>query len=77
MDQFYEESTLRELKKAYIGFQGDQKEEESKTGNKAVSTGRWGCGAFNGNAELKFLLQWIACSMRKRDMVFHTFEHKD
>lgn len=60
VDQFYAKSTLRDLKKAYIGFQGDQKEEEVKQQVKPVSTGRWGCGAFNGNAELKFLIQWIA-----------------
>lgn len=74
--QFYEKDTLRELKKAFVGFKGDSKEEAKGT-PKAVSTGRWGWGAFNGNAELKFLIQWIAWSILKRDMIFHTFEHID
>lgn len=36
-------------------------------------TGNWGCGVFNGNPELKFLIQWIAVSQAERDMVYTTF----
>lgn len=75
--QFYQKDTLRELNKAYIGFKGDRMEEESKSGKKSVTTGRWGCGAFNGNAELKFVTQWIATSAHNREMTFSTFKEKD
>jgi hypothetical protein len=51
--QFYTKHTLRELNKAYIGFKGDSKEEERKGERRSVTTGRWGCGAYNGNSELK------------------------
>lgn len=49
----------RELNKAFAAFTCDKK-------NTAVSTGNWGCGAFGGNIDLKFLLQWIAASRAKR-----------
>lgn len=35
-----------------------------------VCTGKWGCGAFGGNTYLKFIIQWIACSMANKDMIF-------
>jgi len=75
--QFFQNGTLRDLNKAYIGFKGDRMEEESKNGKKSVTTGRWGCGAFNGNAELKFVTQWIATSAHNREMTFSTFKEKD
>ena len=28
-----------------------------------MGTGNWGCGAFNGNKELKAVIQWIAASI--------------
>ena len=75
--QFYQKDTLRELNKAYIGFKGDRMEEESKSGKKSVTTGRWGCGAYNGHPELKFALQWIASSAHNREMTFSTFKEND
>lgn len=42
----------------------------------AVATGNWGCGAFNGNAALKFLIQLMACSAANRNMVYFTFGDK-
>lgn len=30
-----------------------------------IGTGHWGCGAFNGNKILKFIIQWIAASKAK------------
>lgn len=41
-----------ELRKAFIGFQGPPGLDASTP----ISTGRWGCGAFNGDTELKFLI---------------------
>ena len=38
----------------------------------SVITGRWGCGAFGGDEQLKLLIQWIAATEAGRDMVFIT-----
>mmetsp|Transcript_16601 Transcript_16601/g.14495 ORF Transcript_16601/g.14495 Transcript_16601/m.14495 type:complete len:143 (+) Transcript_16601:1144-1572(+) len=75
--QFYKEDMLRELRKAFIGFKADSQEEETKDGKKSITTGRWGCGAYNGHPELKFALQWIAASANERDMIFSTFGEQD
>lgn len=79
MEQFTELLVIRELNKAYIGFQGDSKEEEVKgQGSRMpIGTGNWGCGAFNGNHELKFLIQWMAASVNGRDMIYNTFGDKE
>lgn len=69
---------LRELNKAFIGFKGDSYEDaKSEDHSMKVTTGRWGCGAYNGNAELKFALQWIAASVNNRPMIFTTFREQD
>jgi len=31
-----------------------------------ICTGKWGCGAFKGEEDLKFMIQWIACSEANR-----------
>ena len=50
------ELILRDLNKAFIGF-------KSQSNNKRpVATDKWGCGAFRGDPEIKFLIQWMACS---------------
>jgi poly(ADP-ribose) glycohydrolase len=33
-------------------------------------TGKWGCGAFGGDPELKFVIQWLAASWADRNMMF-------
>ena len=33
-----------------------------------VATGNWGCGVFGGDPQLKFLIQWIACTVNGRAM---------
>jgi poly(ADP-ribose) glycohydrolase len=35
-----------------------------------ICTGRWGCGAFKGDNYLKFMVQWIACAIANRKMVY-------
>lgn len=50
--QFIYEQILWEVWKAYIGFQGPPDLDP----HTPISTGRWGCGAFNGDTELKFLI---------------------
>ncbi|CAD8197421.1 unnamed protein product [Paramecium octaurelia] len=77
--QFESKSILREINKAFIGFSLSQsaKEEDFLL---PISTGKWGCGAFRGNCELKTLIQLIAFSAsrkridQQRRMIFSTFE---
>ena len=52
---------IRDIHKAYVGFNLINLEEE-KDFEKIISTGNWGCGAFGGNHELKFIQQWISAS---------------
>jgi len=69
--QFSEEAVLRELNKAYVGFKGEE-------GDKGIVTGKWGCGIFWGDVQLKLLIQWIAASRAGREMRFYSFgEDKD
>lgn len=71
---------LRELNKAYSGFIESDYEEvpkttmeiEEETGRK-VATGKWGCGVFKGNPQLKFIIQWLAASRANRDIVFYSY----
>lgn len=57
------QTIVRELLKAYVGFECSNElasfEKEEKM---SISTGRWGCGIFGGDPQLKFLIQWLAAS---------------
>uniref|UniRef100_A0AAV1UC64 poly(ADP-ribose) glycohydrolase n=1 Tax=Peronospora matthiolae TaxID=2874970 RepID=A0AAV1UC64_9STRA len=62
----------RELVKAYAGFAYP----EASNGelNWPVASGNWGCGVFKGDRELKFLIQWLAASLHRRELVYVLFE---
>lgn len=67
----YEQSfLLREIHKAYVGFSIKEWIEEDKINSKKIITGKWGCGAFKGDPQLKFVLQWLACSWAGKNCVF-------
>ena len=51
----------RDIHKAFVGFNLVNFEDE-KNEEKSIATGNWGCGAFNGDHELKFFQQWVAAS---------------
>ena len=68
--QYQMAQILRELNKAYIGFYGSDQETGDR---KEIATGRWGCGNFLGDAQLKFILQWMAASKTRRTLVFYRF----
>lgn len=70
MNQFESGMINRELLKAFAGFY-EPSAEAPKT---RISTGNWGCGAFNGDKQLKFVIQWIAASLCQRDLVYYTFD---
>lgn len=69
---FLPDLVMRDLHKAYMGFLGSavadlpsrshriQSNESGKLAAYIISTGKWGCGAFGGNAVLKFLQQVVA-----------------
>ena len=67
---------LRELNKAYIGFKPALKPSKPEDRPTAVATGNWGCGAFGGNTTLKFIIQWLAATYARRDLVYFTFHDK-
>ena len=73
--QFKPGLMCRELNKAYTGFMS---QDTTPSGNlAAVATGNWGCGAFGGEAHLKAIIQWMAASLAKRDVVYFTFDKKE
>ena len=59
MDQFYEFEIQREILKAYTGFLSSSK-------SKIIVTGNWGCGAYQGNLRLKYMIHWIAASLAEK-----------
>ncbi len=40
---------------------------------KDVVTGNWGCGAFGGEVTVKFITQWISCSLAGKRMLYCPF----
>eukprot|EP00388_Colpodella_angusta_P006286 GDKJ01018730.1.p1 GENE.GDKJ01018730.1~~GDKJ01018730.1.p1 ORF type:complete len:536 (+),score=93.58 GDKJ01018730.1:223-1608(+) len=59
--QFQPERIIRELNKIYYSLVNiDPKAIGLK--QRKFATGNWGCGAFNGDFELKAMIQWIAAS---------------
>ena len=73
-NQFNQKDIIRDIHKAYVGFNlinlyGNNIE-------KTIATGNWGCGAFGGNHELKFIQQWIAASFAGvKRLDYYTFSH--
>ncbi|CAF0788562.1 unnamed protein product [Didymodactylos carnosus] len=59
----------RELMKSYVAFVSSGK---TSAPPKRVATGHWGCGVFNGNKELKALIQLAAASHCQRPVVYIT-----
>ena len=71
--QFQPRPLLRELNKAFVGFNINKYEQDT---SKKIVTGKWGCGAFKGHAQLKMMIQWLAASESGRKLVFCSFEDK-
>eukprot|EP00825_Cyclidium_porcatum_P046603 TRINITY_DN7378_c0_g1_i10.p3 TRINITY_DN7378_c0_g1~~TRINITY_DN7378_c0_g1_i10.p3 ORF type:complete len:128 (-),score=17.31 TRINITY_DN7378_c0_g1_i10:246-629(-) len=38
-----------------------------------VCTGNWGCGIFNGDLQLKLMIQWLAASLAQRNIIYCSF----
>lgn len=43
----------------------------------SICSGNWGCGAFGGDAQLKFLLQWISSSMLNKKLIYCRFGNEE
>ncbi|XP_069557268.1 poly(ADP-ribose) glycohydrolase [Brachyistius frenatus] len=67
-EQYSVQNIVRELNKAYCGFQKHHRHKEP-----AIATGKWGCGAFNGDAQLKAVIQLMAAAKAGRGLAFFTF----
>ncbi|ODN03303.1 Poly(ADP-ribose) glycohydrolase, partial [Orchesella cincta] len=65
--QFHPRHITREVNKAFVGFSSPS------PSSVAVATGKWGCGAFNGDPQLKAVIQILAASYAGRDIAFFTF----
>ena len=64
--EFYLE---RELLKTYTGFCG--------VAGQDVGTGAWGCGAFGGDREVKFVVQVVAASVAGvKSLRYRTVDHE-
>ena len=65
----------RDIHKAYVGFSLANSDNNIPN---TIATGNWGCGAFNGNHELKFIQQWIAASFAGIEILdYYTFKDKN
>ena len=58
------------MNKAFCGVQAVNEELPLRP----FSTGKWGCGAFRGDPQLKFVIQLCACAAAHRPMYFHPFD---
>ncbi|CAF1052395.1 unnamed protein product [Rotaria sordida] len=70
LDQYTIENMSRELIKAYTCFRIPKSMEKSMFG---IATGNWGCGAFNGDRQLKAIIQLMAASEAGRPLVYVTW----
>ncbi|KAK2944761.1 putative Poly (ADP-ribose) glycohydrolase (PARG) [Blattamonas nauphoetae] len=74
-NQWSQCSVDRELNKAFVGFSfvsslpPSASSSEQPAKRPSLSTGHWGCGAFNGNRVLKILIEWLAASESGLDFI--------
>ncbi|XP_060944898.1 poly(ADP-ribose) glycohydrolase [Limanda limanda] len=66
-EQYHMTKVTRELNKAFCGFKGHGDDEPD------IATGKWGCGVFNGDPQLKAVIQLMAAAKAKTGLAFFTF----
>ena len=76
--QFEEAKLTRELRKCLSAFRvaNEGKASREEQVKPAIATGNWGCGAFRGDRQLKFLIQLMVASECGRDLVYFTFNDR-
>ena len=67
--QYQRPLILRELTKAWAGF-------DLNDAPRNVATGNWGCGVFGGDAELKSVIQWLACCRAGKTLNYFPFNNE-
>lgn len=72
---FTNQNMQRDLNKAYFAFRAHAV--SSSQERPVVSTGKWGCGAFGGQAAHKFVQQALAASLAGVDLDFSVFGHSE
>eukprot|EP01113_Clastostelium_recurvatum_P028760 TRINITY_DN3473_c0_g1_i4.p1 TRINITY_DN3473_c0_g1~~TRINITY_DN3473_c0_g1_i4.p1 ORF type:complete len:551 (-),score=124.31 TRINITY_DN3473_c0_g1_i4:9-1466(-) len=79
--QWSRASIVRDLHKAYIAFANNTSssgtEDTTTTTTQTVATGHWGCGAFGGDKQLKFIEQLMAASEAGCRLAYYAFGEKD
>ncbi|KAM6901597.1 poly(ADP-ribose) glycohydrolase isoform 2-T4 [Lycodopsis pacificus] len=70
-DQYNMTAVTRDLNKAFCGFKGHGHDEPD------IATGKWGCGAFKGDPQLKAVIQLMAAAMARRGLAFFTFKDEE
>ncbi|CAF0809366.1 unnamed protein product [Rotaria sp. Silwood1] len=73
-DQYNIKLIERELLKAYTSFRPLGKGSDYEFG---IATGNWGCGAFNGDRQLKAIIQLMAASEARRPLIYAAYGDKN
>ncbi|CAF3767930.1 unnamed protein product [Rotaria sordida] len=73
-DQYQMKAVDRELLKAYTSFSPLGKGSDYEFG---IATGNWGCGAFNGDKQLKAIIQLMAASEARRPLIYAAYGDKN
>ncbi|KAH7640452.1 hypothetical protein HUG17_7919 [Dermatophagoides farinae] len=73
--QYEKEKIDREIHKAMAAFQ-PERFLCSQSKLVTITTGNWGCGVYNGDVKLKTLIQIIAASESKRNLMYFTFDNR-
>ena len=55
-EQFEPKEIIREINKAYAAWMSLAEGEEISTARRMFATGKWGCRAFKGHPQLKFII---------------------
>ncbi|KAJ2998209.1 hypothetical protein HDV02_004711 [Globomyces sp. JEL0801] len=74
LHEFRKFSIERELNKAYCGFSMASRCDGYDT---RIATGHWGCGAFNGNKQLKGIIQLLAASVSDSSLIYCCFGDRE
>ncbi|ORX83136.1 hypothetical protein BCR32DRAFT_267172 [Anaeromyces robustus] len=70
--QFSTKETIREMNKLYVGFKNNELSNLSE--GSYIATGNWGCGAYNGDLELKAMLQVLVASITEKNICYCPFD---
>jgi len=70
--QFSTKETIKEMNKLYVGFKNNEYSNFSE--GSYIATGNWGCGAFNGDLELKAMLQVLVASVVEKNIYYCPFD---